>query len=380
MAELWTVEHLDHDGTVINTIAPENLQFTFNKKPPHTMQYDVSLARTDLITHDFIGAYRTNFHLVRGGQRIMGGLHTEMSVGLNDDFCTIFGKDWYHYIERRQYPYDPRLGHRFDYQIGSPAMGIAYETNSADVTEIIWQLAQKIFGRPNSLDISFDYIHTHPEGIVTSFSMALGDTSYFAQFIDTLSEVYPGFMYEVTQDKLFRIYSPSRYNPGVATDSSLAALTIDDAHSNAIIDLTFANRGPDATHLFGHGQGIGQNLIGSALGAPDNQAVYYRLDNDFDLGTATQAAGNDRTKREFSRMLNPQHEVVLSVDPDKIADFWTTVHCGSAIWINKDLVAHQIDSPQEVVQMDCTLSNEGDESVTFGLDQIYAGTVGVAEG
>jgi hypothetical protein len=379
MPDFWTVQHTLHDGTLLGTYAPENLQFTLNKKPPHTIQYELSLNR-DGIFHDMVGPKRTNFLLYYGPTRIMGGLHTDFEVGILDEHCTIYGKDWFHYFELRQYPYDPRDGHQFDYVVGSSAVPYAYEVANVDINGILYTLANQILSRPNSLDISLAWINSHVMGISTAFSIALADTTYFAQMIDGLSEVDPGFMYEVTPQKSFRTYSPSKYTVGVDSDSSLADYIIDDSNSDGIIDLTFANHGPDATHLFGHGQGIGQNLIGSSLGAPVSEAAFYRVDNDVDVGTATPAQGRLKTQREFSRMLNPQHDVVLTVDPDKLANFWTTVECGKALWIDKDLIAHRIDSAQEVVQMDCTVSNEGDAQVTFGLRQIYAGTAGIPEG
>ena len=78
--------------------------------------------------------------------------------------------------------------------------------------------------------------------------------------------------------------------------------------------------------------------------------------------------------------MNPQHQVTLKVDPAKIPNFWTVIAPGYTLWINIDLIAHQIDSAQEIVNMNCSVNNEGDAIVDFGLEQVYLGTAGVAEG
>lgn len=384
--QLWHVKHKEHDGTLIADIRPENLDFTLNREPPHTIQYEMSLSRPE-IYHDFIGPYRTDFELWYGDTLIMAGPHTSLNVSLGDDHCTIYGKDWFHYLERRQYPFDPRPNPPFDpshvndFVIGSPAQGIAYEAAATDVATIIKNLLDIILARPHSMNITYPTLST-ALGIPTNYSLALADTTYMADIIRSLSAIDPGFVYEILPlGKELRLYSPYKYDIGVVSDPSLANYTFDSSNEDAIEELEFTNNGPGATHLFGRGNGIGQVNYGSALGADANQTIYRRLDADVDL---SEMRNRDEaiaaTARNFKQIIDPQHEVTFKVNPDLITDFWTLIQPGYAIWFNIDLIAHQLDSAQEIMNMHCTVSTEGDALVDFGLQQVYSGTIGVAEG
>src|SRR4051794_20393123 len=99
----WTIIHRNHAGVSKGQFRPENLTFELNHGEPHTINYEVSLA--DAVTlpdveGDFVGPYRTDFELYYGSVLIMAGIHTEHAVNSEDEFATVAGKDWSHYLEK----------------------------------------------------------------------------------------------------------------------------------------------------------------------------------------------------------------------------------------------------------------------------------------
>jgi hypothetical protein len=369
--ELWTVKHREHDGTLIETVFPENLNFTLNKKPPHTIQYEISLS-SPLVSHDFVGPYRTDFELLYKDYVIMRGHHTFLDVGLGDEHVTVYGKDWWHYLERRHFPFNPKPNNVNDYVIGTPSVGLAYE--ALDYVNVhITELLDVTLARPNSLNITYPTLGT-AIGSPVGYSLPLGDTTSLASIIEGLSDIEPGFQYEIRPDKELRLYTPQKYDVSVwnTPANGQHIFTIDDP---SIIELRFSNAGPDGTHWLGIAGGIGQNKVGAARGLVANEAIYRRLDGSSEYGDNMNLSNViARTMGDLKHGANPQHEITFKVDPSKIEDFWILFEPGYAIWINIDLIAHQIDSAQEITRMDCTVDNEGNAEVDFGLDQIYENT------
>ena len=382
MAE-WLVKHrLREDDSLITTLRPEHLSFTLNTDAPHELSYEVSLS-SPAVFHDFVGPKRTTFELWRDDLQIMGGIHTNHAVSTSDQFCHVTGKDWMVDLTWRHFPFDPRDGHWYDYAIGSPTTaGIAYQAAATDVAEIIKNLLDVTYGRPNSLDLTYPTLITNL-GIPVNFSLSIGDATSMYEIINGLSENYPGFHFEVLTTKELRLYSPHKYDIAVADDSSLANHIYTDAASG-LEDVDFENTGPQGTHIFGQGAGLSGNRVGIALGTPAlNEAVYGRIDMVEDFGDIPSAAlVESRTRGAFNFGLQPVHEISITVNPMAIGpSFWTLQRPGEAIWLDVDLISHRIQSAQEIVSMDVTVDEEGNESCTMKLNQIYAdNNPGVYEG
>jgi hypothetical protein len=374
------VRHYDHSHSLIEGFRPENLHFTLNKKGIHTVQYERSHAAG--VSHDFVGAYRTDFELdwedpvTSSMSPIVYGMHvpaptTEKGSG----FTTIYGKDWKHYLERRHYPFNPLSINQFD--LHSPMAGYAIYRN-ADVAAHIKDLLDQTLGMANSLAITYPTLTTNL-GIPVDFQLAHADSTTILTFIDQLSGVDPGFDYDILTTKELRLYSPHKYNILVASNSAYANYIFDSSNANLITDgPTFANNGPLATHWLGLGSGVGDGKMGVALGYSASQAVYRRLDQVQDYSEVKKASDlRLRAMKDFSFALNPQHEITFSVQAEKIANFWVLFRPGEAIWLDSELTSHQIQSGQEIVQMDCVADGSGGCTVSFGLNQIYTGTAGV---
>jgi hypothetical protein len=392
----WKIKHKLHDGTVLETIQPENLRFTLNKKDVHTIQYEISHSKYghtgDVDIHDFVGAYRTDFELIwhddvgiLGDNTILAGMHVPaVDVGREDGYTTLYGKDWKHYLSRRHYPFDPTSVNA--YQVPGSATGYAREYAGVDVATIIKDLLDVTLGMPYSLDITYPTLTT-TLGIPINFQLALADTTDILSFIDQFSNIDPGFDYEIDHFKELRLFTPKQFDlvgvtTGTTASKKAACSYVFDATNADLISEgpKFTNNGPLATHWFASGAGISDPNMKVALGAPTVEAVYRRLDGVQDYGDVKNSTVlRNLAMQDFSFALNPAHEITMTVDANRITDFFITFTPGTAIWLEADLISHQIDSAQEVVQMDVTVTNEGDIKCALGLNQIYAGTAGIDE-
>ncbi len=374
----FTVRHyLAQDGSLLDIVKPENLNFTLNKKSPHTINYEYSHQQG--VYHDFVGAYRTDFELRWGTTTIMRGMHVPApETAKGTGFSTIYGKDWSHYLEKRHYPFDPLNPNT--YRVPGVPAGYAMYYGAVDAVVIIKSLLDTVLSMPYSLNMTYPTLTTHI-GLPIDFQLALADTTDVLSFISSFSDIFPGFDYEVLHTKEFRIYSPHKYDPLVVGDSSKANYIFDSSNPELITEgPRYINNGPAATHWLGVGSGIGATRLGSALGYVPAQQVYRRLDGTADYSVVKKLSDLQlRAKSDFSFALNPQHEITFTVQAEHIANFWTLFTPGSAIWLDSELTSHRIQSAQEIVQMDCTADNHGGCTVNFGLNQIYAGTAGVAQ-
>jgi hypothetical protein len=386
----FKVNHRDHTGTLIQAFFPEDLRFTLNKKDVHTCQYARSHAAGDMVPSgglDAVGAYRTDFELIwfdpstLAETIIMSGMHVPApEVHKQDGFTTIYGKDWKHYLQRRHYPFDPSTPTAYNH--GTPPLGYAIYSN-ADVTVHVKNMLDTTLAMANSLALTYPTLGT-AVGIPTNFQLAWADTTDILSLISGLSDVAPGFDYEILNTKEFRIYAPHKYDPASWNTPSVCNYTFDSTNQNLITSgPEYVNNGPQATHWFGYGSGIGQNStqVGCVLGMPAAEAVYRRLDESQNYDQVKSKADiHLRSMKDFAWAANPAHDIRFSVQAEHIANFWTLFQPGYAIWLDNDLTSHHIQSAQEIVQMDCQADGHGGCEVTFGLNELYdPTTAGVNE-
>lgn len=403
LSGVYYVDHLDHDcTTVIQTLRPENLDFELTIRDQDTITYEISLGATDIddspiISHDFIGPWRTCWQLRCGNEIISAGPHAQVNGVVGEDFMKVSGVSWEGYFNRRHQPFDARTTHVNDFVIGTPPQGLHYEyydvTAATDISHVVKALFDAIFDQDNSLPIT--YTRADLGFGITHYAVSLGDFTYFLSMLQDLGNNVPGFDFWVTPGgRALVLGSPFRFGdtPGVIAGGSGGGDIIyafDDTDlADRGVSLEFTNTGPEKTHTVGTGSSSGQGTVtGVSLGTPaGNETVYFRLDGTYDAGD--QAVDPDviesMTRQDFALGLQPQHEIPLSVDPSEFGPdtFWATFKKGLAVWLNYDLGFHEIDSPQRIVSMHGHTDNNGNMIVDFGLNQIYDldPTVGVYEG
>lgn len=390
----WIIEILDHSFSVLQTFRPEALHFIQRIRAIEDLDFEVSnyarnfagnlVVDRDIPTNeDSIKAWKHMFHLKRIESnveiKIMGGPITATNMAKGRDFVKISGKDWMHYLERRQVPFNPfrPMDYRFGPTVTStiPPVNMSYQVPNRDVARIIDDVLTVIFDRPHSLPITWTLSNI---SIAINFALTQGDTSTALSIIDGVSEYWPGFDYRVSYDREFVMWSPYRFgDPDTTADDGPSggniAYAFGDYYGHPVVDVDYTNTGPQSTHLFGTGAGTGASQLGSSLGASDIQTGYWRLDGAVSFGdqAKTQAIVDKRTRKEFIFGAQEVHEINLTVDPQSVPDFWNTIRPGFAIWLREDLQMHEINSAQRIVSMERTVDNEYNEQVVLGLNQIY---------
>lgn len=404
-APAWTVEHYQHeyvpdpdapaaliaDGSLIQIVRPENLHFvlTLGQVGISTIEYDIARDAKDddgdpIITQDFVGPYRTDFLLKKEGvtDPIMGGMHTQVS-GLDGDdpldVIQIGGKEWLHYLERRNWPYDVALS-----QIRLDLDGFLFKATAVEVGAIIANILQTVrdlsanypgppdeFGPNPSYSLGFT-IDVDDTGFSTNYEIPFMDsTSIFAmiQQLSLMGLTRGGFDFTITPAKVFRLIYPEIGDP----DSPIYTLEVDaTTHIANMESVGFTNTGPGATHVLGVGAGTASQPGGINKHFPANSAVFRRLDKVAEFATVKNLdALESLTSLELAFGANPIHEIPVIVNPAEIPDFWTLTRPGMYVAIDYDLGFHHINSTQKIISMDCRVDTEGEEEVQLTFNQHY---------
>ncbi|HEY1248646.1 MAG TPA: hypothetical protein VGE97_06645 [Nitrososphaera sp.] len=376
-----TLVNMEHDGTVINTFQPENLQFTLNKgeQGPHDISYEVS--RSAILAENQVGPYRTDFKLIDDTSgdpvTIMAGMHTMVSVTSDEEHAKFAGKDWLHYLERRNWPYDDGDPNAFRLGIpvttsDEPPPDFAYYVVGRDSATIIKDILDLVLDFTNSLDLTYTL---PPIGhAVELFTIDLIDSENILSKIQTLSKEVPGeFDFWVEPDtKEFVMVAPRQYDIGVVDDDSLAEYIFDSSDpSGGMFTVSWTNTGPAETRLTGTGSNPSKSLVSVREYIPSSN-VFRILERQENFGDVFSGGRLERlTRQQLLFDLNPVHEVTLSVVPESISDFWTIFKPGKAIWIRAELEVHTIDAAFEIVAIDGQSDSNGNMLASFRLNQIY---------
>lgn len=383
-------------GTFKSTY-PEQLQFDDIIRGVGNCSWQFSFGAKDqddatvVSGHDFIGPYRTYYRLRYGNVAIQAGPLVSWTTELGTDALSCAGKTWEHLAERWEFPFDGNPDHVNDFVFpnsfindevlgsGAPTpAGLVYQANNRDITRIIYDLfntSMLVGNRP----VVFDLSPLSPlSGVKTNYQFTLGDNVKMFQVIDDLASIGQGLEWWISWDLQFFWASPYRFG---SNTSPTTIYTFDDTHRPD--KLTFTNNGPSGTHIMGRGAGLATaTTLSRSYGYLAAEVEFGRLDTSYDFGDVRNVEQlNKITKKQLSLDVNPQHEIPLSVDPSRIANFWSNFRKGRAIYIDMEMTAHRIDSAQQMKQYSCTVDNEGNAMVNFVLQQIYptSYSIGVEE-
>lgn len=380
---VWLMEFRDHDGGTLGTFLPENFDFTLRMGAdgPNEWTHEISLADPGL-RRDLIIPYQADWYLSRDGASIDAGMVTSVNGRLGDEYFTVAGKNWLHYLERRHYPFMPA------YATGDViASGTGWSTSSGTMlmfpdTALIEDIVQTILENVRDWDNSYslDYTVTcdytgcswSPNSPTDGpYTIEFGDTEWIYDKIQALSQLPKengGFEFEITPAKVFRLYYPGKAAEGIAN----WIFRYEPDGSTSVLDLEYTNTGPDGTHYLVTGAGVVYKDT-RVRHFRENSAVYRRLDATAEFSNVksdTMLSGLASEALSFGA--NPVHEITMSVNAEAVPDFWQIIFPGAYIYVKFDLGFHQIDSIQKVVSMDCHITNEGEETVTLNLNQYYS--------
>ena len=298
---------MKHDGRIMAQVSPENLHVTWNKGEtgPSEVTFEVPDAYPgfDIAT---IQPYNNDFALVLDDVPIMKGIVTSSSFESEENYASVAGKDWLHYLERRFFPFDPLNPNAF--RVDDPPRGMAYDSPQTDadgaplqgwqdVTQHVEVLLHQTLKISNSLPITWagnvmpgttvPYVPTPPPGLyymvagagaghgtwwsdyprdttasalprtgtTVPYSISLGDTETILSKLQQLSQIGKGFDFWIDQEKVFHMAVPRQYSLDVLADARLAHWVFKDSDSG-LLKVNWTNNGPEGTHLFGHGSSV----------------------------------------------------------------------------------------------------------------------------
>lgn len=403
----WLVEHRNHDYSLIGSaIPPRDLSFTLRtgKEGPHDVSYNLPLLKDneELSIPDifeFVSPYKTDYYLTRYNRDneatfSTSGMHVDTRVADGQEYTEIAGKGWLHYLERRQYPFDPLNPNLHRYIAGgygmltNPERGLAAKRTYLKGSAIVeFLLTEVILNEPYGLENFSLVINETPETSGT-WELALNDTTdLLAHITDLAEERDAGFEFWIDDSnppaKVFHI---DFAYPFLGT----LELTTDPENNQGLLTTTFSNGGPGVNRFVGTGSG---NDVKIGLLLEDNAAaaIYRRQDGSEDFGDVeTRLRVNRLTADAFARQKNPYQGISVDVFPEGFEGagwpgdyFWSLVYPGSLVYVFADLHHTEINTLYQVQTMDAQVSNEGDEKVTLNLElphYMAFGDVGTSTG
>ena len=399
------------DGSFIS-MYPENLEFDDAIRDAGNISFEISYSATDqdgniVVTPPpppdyvpFIGPYRSYYRLRCGNIALMAGVITSTSTTLGSDFMTVTGKTWEHIYDRWQYPFDGRPDHVNDYvfpnsfqndEISGTGVqtptGLVYQAYQRDVISI-WSdiMSEMMNAVPYRLFFDISEL-AGLSSIKTNYQLSLGDQTTLLSLINSLATTGEGFDWWVGWDMQVHWAAPYRYG-STASPNIIYFITSADLASGFLDDMSFTNNGPEATHVLGTGAGLAsQTTLGRAYGYGPAQVQFTRLDGSYDFGDVRNVAQlAAKTHKQLALAMQPAHEIPFTVNPANYSGgdmaFWSTWRKGRACWITMDMGYHHIDSAQQLKSYQAKMSDEGDVTVDWTLDQIYDTdpNIGTAEG
>jgi hypothetical protein len=355
----WQIRHKNHQHEILHTVDPEDLNFNINLNDPHDINYSISLdhpvvKEENTAEGDFIGAYQTDWILLRNGTPIpgMSGMITSVHLAEGEEKIDIAGKSWLHYLERRIYPYNPLNPTQYRFR--------AYQT---DVALIIHDMLQAVLAMPYSVAIDVSDL-TAWTTFNENMKIEFGDTEDILSKIKGMAEGKPGFDFEITWDRKFKLYYPEYSDPTIIEFKMVTNAKPTLTQTDSALSVDWTDNGPEFTHILGLGAGSSPHL-GAARGSTEGQQVFRRLDGSVDFGDVPSRAKLNRlTEGALRAGVRPQREVPIDVAPENIsANFWDNIVPGVYFVNITDLYGHEVTGTKKLTSIEANITNEGEELV-----------------
>jgi hypothetical protein len=303
----------------------------------------------DLAVRSKTNPYITDFALFRGHEgdmtKILGGMHTSISLSeIEGRGLNVAGKDWWHYFEKEEWPFDP----------ANPLL-YRYQQVGRDIALIVDDILDTVLAQPNALAFTYTLAAI---GQTTNYRIEPADTEKIINKLDGLSKLSPGFDLEITPDREIKLYSPQKTR-------TLTGFALRQGHNCE--NFSYTENGPQATHLRGFAQGA------TRLGYIYNdaaQAAYRRITESIEFADVReQTLLQSRTTAEGLRQAAPAIEFSCSyINVDDDTDIWTQVELGDKIHVYAELEYDTLNTHFRLVGMECSPTDEGDEEVTLTFD------------
>lgn len=338
----FRVIHYNHEDEALGEAFPNNLEFAIYLSRTGYCNYDLDTGAF-LARRAYTAPYLTDFRLQYGETDIMGGLHTAVSFDeLEGHVIKVAGKDWLHYLEKRQYPFDPNSS-TFE----------PYLVSDRDLFLIVEDILDTVLAEPNSLAFTYD---NGSCGQTANYKIEPGDTGNIMDKLTELAGGNPGFDFEATPDRQIILYYPKK---GTTVGIPLVG-------GMNITELRYTNNGPQGTHTLGMAQGASSRM-GYVVDSW-NQPEYRRLDISEELSNVSEEADlQAKTQGASDRNAVPSTEFTAKVILENLNPF-EELHVGDTALVQADIEYDTINDYYRIVGIQCSPTDEGDYEVELTLD------------
>jgi hypothetical protein len=325
---------------------PSNLSFSLPLSATGDVAWDMAIDDS-LCRSNKLFPKQTDYILLLGHTEIQGGIITGVDVSdVESEMISISGNDYLCYLEGRWYPFDPQ----------NLATGGYIAPVNTDVFTIVEDLLDATLALPDSLPLTYN--NGLSGQTINDFKIPLGDTEDIKSKIEALSKKLPGFDYEITWDREFKMYPDKK--------GTVKEFTFEQGRN--IYLLNYSNRGPAGTHTLGVVQGSGNKIARSATHA--GVAAYRRWDVHEELSLVT-TDGNvvqATTDAESERNIAPRLEFAVHFVGEEGIEVLHEVETGDRVPVNADLGWIQVDDYMRVVNIQGTTDDEGNFELIFTFD------------
>ncbi len=337
----WRVVHSDHSFNPFGEVSPNGLEFGIALNEVNYCNYDMSLS-DPMASYSLCRPYLTDFNLYRDNLLIMGGLHTEVAPDLDERVLKVSGKEWLHYLEKRQYPFDP----------ANPTASLVTYFNT-DAFTVVENILNTVLALSNSLPLTYS---NGTSGLLVNWRIDPGDTDFIYDKIKALGDASPGFDFEIAPDRTFLMYSPKK--------SIVSNFTVEDGRN--VTKLTYSDTGPDYNHLTGYGQGTASKL-GVVKDDTSSRATYRRLDGSVDYGDVSSETLSRQAQGDIERGAVPVVHLSATIKPSEADSFWSNVQVGYVITVIADTEYVQINDTFRILNLTCRVNEQGDEEIDLAM-------------
>lgn len=340
MAE-WKLIHYNHDGTKLAEVPPEQLSWGRYLNRPGYTNYDIDL-QVFAAKQQNVGAYRTDFSIMRDNLEILAGLHTAVAADMDDSVIHVAGYGWLHYLERRVWPFI--MG-----KDQSTAGSVWFDIDIGDIVSDLVNIVATTGGVPY-------VIQSAQLGIKTNYRIEPGDSESLFEKISSLAQQKPGFDFMCTNDKQFIMFVPEKGD--YIRDYSLEL-------GRNIKSVHYGDNGPIGNAVLGLGAGSASK-IGYGIESTAAQSIYRRLDQVEDFGDDPNVANITRMSRQqLDKSKNPDLDIWVSVYPEDFDKAYTSLDVGDYAHVIADLEYVQLDDYYRITGIEGYLNAQGDEQLVF---------------
>lgn len=340
---VFKVIHYDHNDKAIGEEFPVDTEFAIYLGKIGYCNYDINL-ESELARIEKTEPDATDFKLYRGNKPIMGGEHVSTEISdVNAQMLKVSGNDWMAYLDKLFWPFNP----------DNPTAG-GYLVTDRDLRDIVDDLLNAVLAQSNTP--TFTHVN-QVTGQLTNFKIEPADTESILSKITVLSQMSPGFDFEVTHDRQVKMYTPKK---GVKRSLVL------ELGSN-IYDFAYTDKGVAGTHTLGLAQ-TASSRVGVAMDSI-TMPKYRRKDISKEFSDVKDKATlTTLTTGETARNGTPSIEFSCKVVPEYIDDLLSAVGVGDTLRVVADMKYDQMDRDWRLVSIVGRPDNNKNEEYELGFD------------